>query len=83
MRECGDFRASPACPPKHLVKEESGENSAPSKEMPMKDDQKTAQQYNDYQHKVRKIMEDFFKDIRELRKLSDEKKVEEIRNVNK
>ena len=46
-------------------------------------DQTTAQQYNDYQHKVRKIMEDFFKDIRELRKLSDEKKVEEIRNVNK
>ncbi len=79
--------ASPACPPKLLVKEESGENSAPSKEMPMKDDQTTAQLYNDYQLKVRKIMEEFFKQIRELRKLSDGKKVEEIKkgmgNVNK
>ena len=50
-------------------------------------DQTTAQLYADYQFKVRKIMEDFFKQIRELRKLSDGKKVEEIRkgmgNVNK
>ena len=49
----------------------------------MKDDQTTAQLYNDYQLKVKKIMEDFFRQVRELRKLSDEKKVEEIRNVNK
>ena len=50
-------------------------------------DQTTAQLYSGYQFKVRKIMEDFFKQIKELRKLSDGKKVEEIRkgmgNVNK
>lgn len=46
-------------------------------------DQTTAQLYNNYQLKVRKIMEDFFRQVRELRKLSDKKKVEEIRNANK
>lgn len=50
-------------------------------------DQATAQLFNSYQLKVRKVMEKFLKQVRELRKLSDEKKVEEIRrkvgNANK